>query len=207
MIDKVSYVKQRLEVLTQPVLSDMYILTNYRSAAQRSAGFSLIELLITIAISAIILGIAAPSFNELMARSRMTDASRDLADRLAVAMTVSESRPTTICVSSDGKNCTATANWDSGYIVFTDAGTVGVVDGTDAILERALPVTGGVSVKSSMELGGTAFTTGQIHFVERAPEAGGALRFTVCQAAREPRLIVVNRIGSMRQSKGTTACA
>lgn len=180
---------------------------NTGRSPRRTAGFSLVELMVTLSISAVILSIAAPSFNELMARSRMTDVSRDLSDRIAIAMNTSESRPTTICVSTNGTTCSASANWHQGYIVFTDDGAIGTIDGSDEVLERAMPATGGVTITSSMEIGGEAYSTGRIHFVERAPQADGALRFTVCKSEREPRLVIVNRIGSMRQSKGTTTCA
>lgn len=185
----------------------MHTPDNYRGAPRRRAGgFSLIELMITLTVSAILLAVAAPSFNELMARSRISDASRGLGDRLALAMNMSESRPTTICVSSDGASCAEGDSWAGGYIVFTDGGEVGTVDGTDAILERGAPAGGSISVRSTLDIGGTSFASGLIHFDQRAAAVDGAVRFTVCQSGHLPRQLVVNRIGSLRQSKGTTPC-
>lgn len=174
---------------------------------RRSGGFSLIELMVTLTVAAILLAVAAPSFNDLMARSRMTDASRGLGDRLAIAMNVSESRPTTICVSSNGTSCAEGASWAGGYIVFTDEGELGTVDGTDAILERGAATKGSITVLSTLDIGGASFDAGLIHFEERAPAVDGAVRFTVCQSGQLPHQLVVNRIGSLRQSKGTTPCA
>lgn len=182
--------------------------TTPRRRARPSAGFTLVELMVTLTIGAIILGIAAPSFSELMGRYRLTDASRNLSDRLLIAANFSESQgPVTICVSSDGENCIASDDWGQGYIVFSDGGTVGTIDGTDMVLERALPVTTGVSIRSAAEVGGTSVATGRVYFQEGTPDIANAIRFTVCQSAGEPRHITLNRIGSLRQWKGTTPCA
>lgn len=181
--------------------------TPLRPPRRRGAGFTLIELMFTLTIGIIILGIAAPSFNELMARYRMTDAARDLSDRLLIALNFSESQgPVTICVSGNGSTCLASDDWSLGYIVFSDGGVAGTIDGTDAVLERALP-SSKVAIQSTLEIGATPFTAGKIRFDQRAPDITGAIRFTVCQKGREPRLITLNRIGSLRQSKGTTPCA
>lgn len=173
----------------------------------RASGFSMIELLVTLTIGAILMGLAAPSFNEQIARTRMTDASRDLADRLQIAMSASEARgPTTICASSDGLTCLATNTWTTGYIVFTDAGTVGTVDTGDVILERATALARGLSLITTYEIGNASYALGRVHFDQRAPDITGAVRFTVCQSTRTPHLVILNRIGSVRQTKGTTTC-
>lgn len=186
----------------------MYKSNNSPRTLARAAGFSMMELLVTLTIGAILMGIAAPSFNEQIARTRMTDASRDLADRLLLAMTVSEARgPTTICVSSDGAKCSAGQAWGAGYIVFTDRGVVGTIDGNDEVLERAGAVKSGLSIVSTYEIGAASYAAGLIHFEERTPDITGAVRFTVCQSTRIPHLVILNRIGSVRQTKGATPCA
>lgn len=166
------------------------------------------ELLVALAIGAILLRIAAPSFNEVVARYRMTDVSRGLAERLQIAMNNSETRGrTSICVSSNGTTCSTGKAWGVGYIVFSDGGTAGTIDGTDAVLEQGMAVSSGLSIVSTADIGGADFTAGRITFDERAPDLAQAVRFTVCQSGRLPHFIVLNRIGSVRQSKGTTPCA
>lgn len=181
---------------------------NYHAVRQaRGGGFTLTELLVALAIGAILLGLAAPSFNEVIARYRVTEVSRGMADRLQVAMNNSETRGrTSICVSSNGTTCATGSAWAGGYMVFSDGGVAGVIDGTDRVLERAMPARAGLTIVSTAEIGGAPFTTGLITFDERAPDIAHAIRFTVCKAGREPHLIVLNRIGSVRQSKGTTLC-
>ncbi|HET8744147.1 MAG TPA: GspH/FimT family pseudopilin [Ramlibacter sp.] len=49
-----------------------------RGAKARSAGFTLIELMVVVTVAAILAGIAAPSFRELMAAQRVRAATSDL---------------------------------------------------------------------------------------------------------------------------------
>lgn len=194
-------------VSTQPVSSDMFK-HNSTVAPRPGAGFSLTELLATLAIAAILLGIAAPSFQDVIARYRMSEVSRGMADRLQVAMHNSEARGrTSICVSSNGSTCSSGPVWTDGYIVFTDGGAAGVIDGTDQVIERAEAARSGVTIISTDDTGSASFTDGLITFDERRPDVSRAVRFTVCNPAREPHLVVLNRIGSVRQSRGATPCA
>ena len=56
------------------------------TALKRStSGFTLIELMVTLAVAAILLAIAIPSFNSLLVSSRLTTAANDFVNALAIA--------------------------------------------------------------------------------------------------------------------------
>lgn len=103
-------------------------------------GFTLIEMMITIAVAAILLGLALPSFRGVINNNRVTAEANDLVGALNVARAeaVSRGRPVSVCASADGTACSDSTEWDAGWITFVDGGTAGTVDGSDIVL-RAWP--------------------------------------------------------------------
>lgn len=104
---------------------------------KRNFGFTLIELMIALAVAAIVLLFAVPSFDGLMEKNRVEAAQKDLARDVAFARQAAATRNTfvSICRSSDGTSCTG--NWNQGWIVYVDipGGTAGTVDGSDEVLK------------------------------------------------------------------------
>lgn len=96
---------------------------------KNSAGVTLIELMITISIAAILLALGSPSFMEMLAKNRLDTRAGDFLSSLNTARSEAVLRNTraTICHSSDGSSCSG--EWEDGWIVFVDDGaTSGVVE-------------------------------------------------------------------------------
>lgn len=108
-------------------------------------GFTLSELLVALAIIAILVGLATPSYRQFSANSRTVATTNSLVGALAVARSEALRRATavSICASSDLQSCN-TSDWTTGWIVFTDASVAGTVDGSDKIIQ-AWPAPGGNS--------------------------------------------------------------
>lgn len=87
---------------------------------KRGKGFTLIELMIAIAVMAIIAGIAIPRFNEQILNNRSVDLAEELVDAIGFARSQAVSRPAriSICASNTGTTCEGL--WSEGYIVFVD---------------------------------------------------------------------------------------
>lgn len=85
-------------------------------------GFTLFELIITLAIAAIVIGIAAPSFSTMVQDNRLSGQSLDFITALNLARSEAIKRGTqvTLCMSNDGAGCSNAGNWDQGWIVFLD---------------------------------------------------------------------------------------
>ena len=101
-------------------------------------GFTLAELLVSIAVASIVLTVAAPSFEGMTLNNRQVGAVNQLVGMFHVARSeaVTRNRQITLCPSADGANCTVTP-WQSGAIVFVDSDNDGTVGAGDTILRIA----------------------------------------------------------------------
>jgi type IV fimbrial biogenesis protein FimT len=93
-----------------------------RSLSQR--GFTLIELMVTIALVAILATLAAPSFQQTIASSRLTTATNDLYTSLVQARSeaIKQGERVTVCKSDTTTSCSSdvTTTWSVGWITFVD---------------------------------------------------------------------------------------
>jgi|SRR5690606_4827112 len=86
----------------------------------KQKAFTLIELMVTIAILAIIATMAAPSFSQMLKNTKVNTSSGDILNFIQQSRTeaIRLGKTVTICGSSDGSNCLSTnkTNWSLGLI-------------------------------------------------------------------------------------------
>ena len=91
-------------------------------------GFTLVELIVTIAILAILSMMAAPSLSQTLHNTKVNTSSGDLLNFLQQARTeaVKLGKSVTVCASNDGVSCVASnkTNWSAGIIAKTDTNTL-----------------------------------------------------------------------------------
>lgn len=110
----------------------------------------------TIAVLAVVTSIAVPGLTSLVVHNRLATQSNALvgAFNLARSEAATRGRPVVLCPAQPPyTSCVGAADWASGWMLFTDAGTAGSFDsGSDELLWVFDALDGGSSLST-----GTAF--------------------------------------------------
>jgi len=92
----------------------------------RLSGFTLVEVMISVAVVAILLMIGIPSFRYVTNSNRIAAEINGLLGDMqyARAEAIKEGQPITVCVSSNGTSCANVNTWQNGWIVLNAASNV-----------------------------------------------------------------------------------
>jgi len=159
-------------------------------------GFTLIEMLICVAILAILCGLAAPAFGKLIGRTHAQTARSQLAVAFNEARigAVSHGMHVVLCPSEDQRRCSDTTQWQHGWIVFADVNHNRQLDDGEAPLSVGQALPAGVAVIGS---------SGRLR-IDYQPDGsarGTNATLTVCDrasGAAEARTLVVSQSGRVR---------
>ncbi len=148
---------------------------------KRQYGVTLIELMVTLSVVAIMLTIAIPGFVETMASNRMTGVVTDLMGTINFARSEAVKRGTSVsvCRSSNGSSCTGT--WTEGWIVFVDNDADGTVD-TSGVVDEILKINGALG--GNYTLSSTEFASTSVIYA-RNGTANATGTFIACSDSQE----------------------
>jgi len=104
----------------------------------RQHGFNLIELMLSITVLGVLLGIGVPSFTEMIRNNRLVEQTNSMITALNYARSEALKRGFRVSVCpSAGTACSGGTDWNAGILVFTDdTGTTGTLDVSDAPLQK-----------------------------------------------------------------------
>jgi type IV fimbrial biogenesis protein FimT len=89
-------------------------------------GFTLVELMVTIAVMVVLAMIAVPSYDNVLLSNRLGAYATDLvaASQLARSEAIKRNAQVTLCASSNGSSCASNGQWEAGWIVVSDGQVV-----------------------------------------------------------------------------------
>jgi len=103
------------------LLALLKVKTRYGTVQQD--GFSLVELIVSIAVLSILISVAIPSFNSSILRVRASSSADTLITSINYARSeaITRNQRIVLCASDDGLNCLAPQGWNDGWIVMIQA--------------------------------------------------------------------------------------
>lgn len=113
---------------------------------QRHSAFTLIEMLMVLAVSAILLTIAAPNFRTLLQGQQVSAATSDLLASIVLTRSEAIARGTRVDLvplSDDG-------NWAKGWVVFIDQNDNQRVDAGEKVIYSHSPLAPGINIVSNL---------------------------------------------------------
>lgn len=134
---------------------------NQRAIGERipsARGVTLIELMITIAVALILLGVAVPSFQNIIRTNRIVALTNELATALHLARSEAVTRGTrvTVCNSANAQtanpSCATGTNpavWGNGWLVFVDADQDGTFDMGELLLRVGQPAINNATITTN----------------------------------------------------------
>lgn len=180
---------------------------------KKNHGFTLIELIVTLAVVSILLVTGIPMLNQMTASNRLVTQINNIAGSLAVARSESIKRggSITLCGSTDGGTCD-TSNWESGWIVFSDANNNAVLDSaTEAMLKIVGPFTGGSTLRLSQSDSASIIryrSDGSLRDQDADASRTDRGTFTLCPSdlsITKAKAININALGRVSRAEGATA--
>lgn len=171
-----------------------------RPARQR--GFTLIELVVVVAIAAILMMVGIPSFQSLMASRAVAADMSAMGDtiRYARSEALKYGSPVTVCVSTGPMNPVPVCwdlgsgvtnyDWKVGWVVFVDRNADLVIDDSDIILRREQGMSAGMEDALATRRAMTFQTNGL--------SIGGGMQVTFKpknQAAAQQKISCISNVG------------
>jgi type IV fimbrial biogenesis protein FimT len=172
------------------------------------AGFTIIELMITLVIVAIVASLGVPAFRETIQNNRMATQLNELVGSLTLARSeaVKRGARTRVCKGTAPTCDTSTSGWEQGWFVWVDGNDDGNFtpgdtnsngrwdQGEDELLQVFGPLSGNNTLR------GDGNTGNAVTFNTQGFGTSGTIRLCDSRGAGEARGVVLFNTGRIRRS-------
>lgn len=175
----------------------------------KQCGATLLELIVALAVAAILVTIAVPGFSGLFHATRLTSATNALVASLHVARSeaIKRSQRVVVCPSAAGDTCAGNGGWHQGWMVFHDANNNAQRDAGESVVlaHPSLPAGMRVTSKGSTASYISYTPAGDTQQIGGAFQAGTLTLCHTSASSNSAREIVIYRTGRPRTAKTSLA--
>lgn len=179
-----------------------------RSEFGRGSGFSLVELLIAVAIVGLLVLAAGPSYRNWIAAQQLANHAHFLAGTLnrARSEAIKSGYRVNLCKTRDGERCADDGSgWEMGWILFIDENQDGEISAGETVIRAAGPSGNGITVRGNRPVADYVSYTSLGH----ARMLSGALQmgtFVVCKPGQDALQVVLANSGRARVQTTRQRC-
>jgi type IV fimbrial biogenesis protein FimT len=170
-------------------------------------GFTIVELLIALAIAALLLALGVPAFQDRIAAERHVGHAQHLVWTLNRARSEAIKRGfrVNVCKSADRSSCATNGAWDAGFVMFVDYNGDGRVDPDEPLVAVDGPAPPGVRVAANKPVADYVSYTmlGHSRLLNGALQMG---TFVVCSSGRSEIHVVLANGGRARIVRTNVPC-
>lgn len=180
----------------------------------RQRGFTLVELMVTLALMAILVGIAVPSFSTMIANNRIATQTNELVGALNLARSEAVRRGQGVSIRSTA----AGIEFATGWRIFNDPGLTGAAPATADVLRESTSLAGRTTLRRVTKTGTTSYADATSSLTDRmyvvfnsrgGNNAGASAYFRVCDARDTTipgRILQVSTVGRISLDSSTATC-
>lgn len=160
-------------------------------------GFTLVELMIAIAVATMLVAAALPAFDEIRQEQVLHGVQHEFLATLhhAKQAAITSNRRVSLCPSTDGANCLKTGTWHRGWMVFVDRNADRSPDPGEPVLSRQSGLHQALTLTSSRY-------RRIITFQPTGTAGGSNATFTICAGTERAAAVVLSRLGRIRLEEG-----
>ena len=167
---------------------------------KRTQGTTMLELLMTLSIAAIIATLAVPAFSDFLSRQQLRSGTRNLYQALTITRATAVSRATTVSLTNND------GDWATGMTLYIDDNSNGVLESGEQVLRHFPP-------RQPLRIRGNRWVADYVSYRAdgSAHTANGAFQvgtLSLCHPERLDEIRLVISIGGRlrREASGNQPC-
>lgn len=163
------------------------------------AGFTLIELMVTVVVTSILAATAIPSFSKMIKDGRTMSVYNGLVSELSYARSeaVKRSDNVSVCARATDSSCaTSTSDWSEGWLVYVEINNNNTLDANETVLRV------NQKLQDQLELKAHGFTNTSVITYRPRGNTSSPGYFTVCDDRGNEHAKAVNLLitGAVRKA-------